>query len=137
MDNIILDDINFKLLDKCDMIVPTFLYHDLFFNDKHISINDMFCYTRKYNVFKEYCNIFSNLIEIYKNIKNLMNNFNSKGGIKKKYSFNETILDFYLIQMCKFNIKEIDLLIGLNRKDHILLFPKLEIQIDDFKKIYI
>lgn len=134
LDNLILAEPNYKLLDKYDMIIPSFNSHPLSIDNIHISINDQLCITDKISVFEKYMSIYNYLTDIINYITKNDEKFIGNPIIK---FFTETYFGIYLLKLNNFKIIEDNMSVGLLRKTHVKFLDKTIskiLSLSDFKE---
>jgi len=115
-DSIINDHVDLKLFNN-NLITPLSNSHNLYIDNVKFSMNDQICFTDNFNYLSIYCNLYENLIEVYKLIHNI------KGEEPQKY-FHESLIGYFIRIMNKMNVKEIPIQTGLVRENKILFYYK-------------
>ena len=115
-DSIINDHIDLKLINN-NLITPLSNSHNSYVDDVKFSMNDQICFTDNFNYLSTYCNLYVNLIEVYKLIHNI------KGDQPQKY-FHESLIGYFIKIMNKINVEEIPIQTGIVRENKILFYVK-------------
>ena len=87
----VIETLDIDSITNNSIIIPTFMERDLFFSNKHISINDQFCITRDKLLFEKYCSLYSNLeLTVKEIIKN--QDFFEFSGVSMKEVYHRCLI---------------------------------------------